>query len=533
MKKTVSPRRFFERAPIGLVHVGVRGTIDLANEAFLRLVGGKAESLAGRAIGSLVASAELGVHVGGALAAAPPGTSFAAELRRADGTALPVEVVTEGSAGDAGGFVIAVTERRSERDTGPARPGARPALAADSVGLIAGGVAHHLNNYLAIVITNAALLAPRIALLPPDNGDFLHEITEAANRAAAMVRRLLALSREQRVALRPIALGPYLRALIASLERELPPTIAVAFADRLAADRVVRTDAASIDRIVTNLVSNAREAMPSGGALEIACEEVFRERAEDALSGEVPAGRYLMLTVSDTGAGLPREAKARLFEPFYTTKAAGEGAGLGLATVFGLVWRLAGHVTVESAPGAGTTVRVWLPAEEAPEGRRSGETRADAAERRARRAKRPSEAPPSPPPSPAVAAEGAHAILLVEDEVQLRVAAQKVLERLGYRVYTAGDGEKALRLFHAHQASVALVITDLMMPGLGGRGLYEALRAEGARVPVVFTSGFVSPDMRSREGLDPSVPFLEKPWEVPDLIRVVRELAGPPLAVVS
>jgi CheY-like chemotaxis protein len=118
----------------------------------------------------------------------------------------------------------------------------------------------------------------------------------------------------------------------------------------------------------------------------------------------------------------------------------------------------------------------------------------------------------------------------VEDEVQLRVAAQKVLERLGYPVYTAGDGRKALRLFHAHEASVALVITDLMMPELGGRGLYEALRAEGTRVPVVFTSGFVSADTREREGLDPSVPFLEKPWEMSDLVRIVRELAGPPPA---
>jgi CheY-like chemotaxis protein len=118
-------------------------------------------------------------------------------------------------------------------------------------------------------------------------------------------------------------------------------------------------------------------------------------------------------------------------------------------------------------------------------------------------------------------------ILLVEDEVPLRVAAQKVLERLGYRVLSAGDGEKALRLFHAHQASIGLVITDLMMPGLGGRGLYDALRAEGQQVPVVFMSGYVSADMRESERLDPTVPFLEKPWTVEELARVVREFLGP------
>ena len=511
MKKTVSPRRFFERAPVGLAHVGVHGTIDLANEAFARLVGGTAESLAGTDLRSLVASADLGELVVGALAAAPPGTSFAAELRRADRTSLPVVVVTEGTAGDAAGFVIAVAERSGPIDT---RPAGRPALAADAVGLITAGVAHHLNNYLAIVTTNAALLAPRIALLPEDNGDFLEEITEAAARAAAMIRRLLHFSREQRVALRPLALGPHLRALVASLERELPPTIVAAYADRLSVGTVVRTDAASVDQIVTILVANAREAMPTGGALEIACEKLIREDAEGAASGVVPAGCYAVVTVSDTGAGLPSEAKARLFEPFFTTKAAGEGAGLGLPTVFGLVRRLGGHVTVESAEGVGTTVRVWLPADELA-GRRSGETRAAAS----------SEAPPA---RLAASAEGAHTILLVEDEVQLRVAAQKVLERLGYPVYTAGDGKKALRLFHANEASVALVITDLMMPELDGRGLYEALRAEGKGVPVVFTSGFVSADMREREGLEPSVPFLEKPWEIADLVRIVRDLAGPP-----
>jgi CheY-like chemotaxis protein len=275
----------------------------------------------------------------------------------------------------------------------------------------------------------------------------------------------------------------------------------------------VLTHAASIDRIVTYLVANAREAMPGGGAIEIGCEEVIHERHDGAPTGEVPAGRYVVLTVSDTGGGMDGEAKARLFEPFFTTKADDRHAGLGLAVVFGLVRRLGAYVTVESDDASGTTVRVWLTADQRATSRgrptRSAEMEAAGA---------------APEPTP----EGRHAVLLVEDEVPLRVAAQKVLERLGYPVYSAGNGERALRLFHAHEASVALVITDLMMPGLGGRGLYEALRAEGKRVPVVFTSGFVGADMREREELDPTVPFLEKPWEVPELVRVVRELAGPP-----
>jgi two-component system cell cycle sensor histidine kinase/response regulator CckA len=520
VKSTVSSRRLFERAPVALVHVGTDGTIALANAAFARLVGGEAESVAGRTLGSLLVVPELGPDAGGGMAAAPPGAAFAAELRCADGTTLPVLVRTEGCEGGAGGCVLAVSERHGAEDA-PSAPAAGGAPAdADPVGLIAGGVAHHLNNYLATVVTNAALLAPRIALLPPDNGDFLTEITEAATHAAGMIRRLLAFSREQRSPPRPVALGAHLRALVTSLEREIPPAITVAYADRLAPSAVVRTDAAAIDRIVTNLVANAREAMPGGGALEIACEDVVHERPDGPTSGEVPPGRYVVLTVSDTGAGMDAEAKARVFEPFFTTKPDRERAGLGLAMVFGLARRLDGHVTVDSGAGLGTTVRVWLPRDE-PAGRRSGETGGR------QRTTAPVEGGHAPP---AAAAEARHAILLVEDEVALRVAAQKVLERLGYSVYSAGDGEKALRLFHAHEASVGLVITDLMMPVLGGRGLYEALRAEGKSVPVVFTSGFVSADMRDREGLDPSVPFLEKPWEVPELVRVVQRLAGPPPA---
>jgi len=379
----------------------------------------------------------------------------------------------------------------------------RQASDLELVGLLAGGVAHVVNNNLAVVVANAALLAPRIASLPPDNGDFLTEITEAASRAATMVRKLLALSRRYRLACRPLAMGPHLRALVATLEPKLPAGIALGYADRIPPGHTVAADPEAIDRVVRSLVANAADALPSGGTIEIACEEVERAAADDSATSEVPTGRFVVLTVADTGVGMGPDILPRIFEPFFTTKPASEGTGLGLATAFVLVRLHDGHITVDSREGAGTTVRVWLPLDEVAARRDSG-------------------------PATTVGESG-EGILLVEDEIPLRVAAQKVLERLGYRVFTAGDGERALRLFHAHEASIGLVITDLMMPVLGGRGLYEALRAEGKRVPVVFMSGYVGTEMRESEHLDPSVPFLEKPWNVEDLIRLVETLLGPPV----
>jgi two-component system cell cycle sensor histidine kinase/response regulator CckA len=379
----------------------------------------------------------------------------------------------------------------------------RQASDLELVGLLAGGVAHVVNNNLAVVVANAALLAPRIASLPPDNGDFLTEITEAASRAATMVRKLLAVSRRFRLAFRPLAMGPQVRALVATLEPKLPVGIALGYADRIPSGHTVAADSEAINRVVRNLVANAAEALPSGGTIEIACEEVERAAADDSAAGEVPAGRFVVLTVADTGVGMAPDTLARIFEPFFTTKPASEAAGLGLATAFVLVRMHGGHITVDSREGTGTTIRVWLPLGEVA----------------ARR---------DPWPA-ATLGESGEGILLVEDEIPLRVAAQKVLERLGYRVFTAGDGERALRLFRAHEASIGLVITDVMMPVMGGRGLYQALRAEGKQVPVIFMSGYVGTEMRESEHLDPSVPFLQKPWDVEDLVQLVGKLLGPPV----
>jgi two-component system, cell cycle sensor histidine kinase and response regulator CckA len=374
------------------------------------------------------------------------------------------------------------------------------------VGLLAGGVAHVINNNLAAVVANAALLGPRVATLPPDNGDFLAEINEAATRAAGMVRKLLTLSHRHRLARRPLDLGEHLRALVATLEADLPPGIALGVSDLVPSGHTVVADPDALVHVVRNLVANAVDALPGGGTIEVACEEVEHSADDDPVTAEVPSGRFAVVTVTDTGAGMGPEVLSRIFEPFFTTKVpASESNGLGLSTAFVLARLHAGHITVASRPGVGTTVRVWLPLDEAPARRR-------------------------PAPATGGGGEPGEGILLVDDEIPLRVAAQKVLERLGYQVFTAGDGERALRLFHAHEAEIGLVITDVMMPVLGGRGLYEALRAEGKQVPVVFMSGYVGTDMREEERLDPSVPFLEKPWDIDDLTRVVAELLGPPVA---
>ena len=423
-------------------------------------------------------------------------TAFTVSFSRKDGDVRVLEWAV--SAADPGSIWV-LTEATDPLRVEDRR---RQSRTLELVGLLAGGVAHVVNNNLAVVVANAGLLAPRIASLPPDNGDFLSEITEAASRAAAMVRNLLSLSRRHRLAPRPLALGAHLRALVATLEADLPDGVALGFADHVPPGHTIAADPDAVVHVVRNLVANAVAALPSGGTIEIACEEVEHAADDVPATAEVPSGRFAVVTVADSGGGMSPETLSRAFEPFFTTKPASAATGLGLATAFVLVRMHNGHITVASREGAGTTVSVWLPLDEMAVRRDSGPA--------------------------AMLGESGEGILLVEDEIPLRVAAQKVLERLGYRVFTAGDGERALRLFRAHEASIGLVITDVMMPGLGGRGLYEALRAEGKQVPVVFMSGYVGSEMRESEHLDPSVPFLEKPWNVEDLTRLVEMLIGPP-----
>ena len=261
----------------------------------------------------------------------------------------------------------------------------------------------------------------------------------------------------------------------------------------------VRADIHAAEQILFNLATNARDAMADGGVLHIETHRVRLDEERRNACGAPHPGDYVCLFVGDTGTGMDEETRRRMFEPFFTTKPPGKGTGLGLATVYGMAKQHGAGIEVDSEPGKGTRFRIYFPvAEDA-----AGVARREASQPEVR--------------------GGSETILLVEDDDQLRRSAKRILEEAGYQVLTAADGLEALDVLR-QGAAVGLVFSDLVMPRLGGRGLYDAARREGHTVPFLFASGYSDPEARGRSSLDPSTPLLRKPWTGPDLLVRVREM---------
>jgi CheY-like chemotaxis protein len=270
--------------------------------------------------------------------------------------------------------------------------------------------------------------------------------------------------------------------------------------------RRVKADPGQIEQVIMNLVVNARDAMPHGGKLIIETADVELDADYGSRHGRAQAGRFVMLAVSDTGCGMDAETQTHIFEPFFTTKEHGKGTGLGLATVYGIVKQTGGDIWVYSEPGQGTTIKVYLPSVE------------EAAE---------SVAPAQPDES---AACGSETILLVEDESGVRKLARDVLEAKGYRVLEAGRGEEALKVAQAYQASIDLMLTDMVMPQMSGYELADRLSALRPSMRVIFMSGYTDKAAAQQEVLEPGTPFVQKPFTPDSLARKVREVLDVPPA---
>jgi CheY-like chemotaxis protein len=369
----------------------------------------------------------------------------------------------------------------------------------EAIGQLTGGVAHDFNNILTVVLTSTELLEREVPDPGPDVREELEQIRRAALRAKEMTRKLLAFSRAGQLQLQRTDLGALVRDVSALLQRILPARISVDCA--VGDPPAIRGDPGAIEQIILNLATNGRDAMPQGGRLRL---ETDRGRpAEDAGRplGRVGPGMYARLTVRDTGVGMLPAVRERAFEPFFTTKPAGAGTGLGLAMVYGLMQQHGGLVDVESAPGQGTAVHLFFPA--APE---------------AAAAPAPVRAGPAE-----LAPRGAETVLLVDDEPAICRATRRLLESYGYTVVEAKDGEEGLREYRAHQREIGLVLSDVVMPEMDGRALYDAVRATGSAVPFLFMSGYTAPP-EGGEGplIDPDLPLLHKPWTAGDLLHRVR-----------
>ena len=364
----------------------------------------------------------------------------------------------------------------------------------ESVGQLAGGVAHDFNNVLGAIIAFTGFAEERSREHPEIASD-LAQVKRAAERGADLTRQLLAFSRKDVVRTRVVDLGKIVDDSHALVRPLLGHDLALRMS--LADDCYVDADPTQIQRILLNLAMNSRDAMPDGGAIYIRVEPVELDAA--SAPADVAPGAYISLVVADTGTGMPPDVAARVFEPFFTTKAAGEGTGLGLATVYGIVQRLNGHVELDSRLGAGTEVRLLLPAADAP-----GPERAQA---------------PRPP------REGS--ILVADDDDQLRATTTRMLAAAGHRVVEASDGIDALEKFMHATPRPELLVTDVMMPRMSGPELAEAARAVDPRLRIVFVSGFAA----ELEDCHDDVPLVTKPFTADVLLTAVSEALSPAEAV--
>jgi len=368
----------------------------------------------------------------------------------------------------------------------------------EAVGQLAGGVAHDFNNLLTIISGNAELA---LGDLPPQDptAEALCEIMEASRRAAGLTRQLLAFSRKQ--ILQPRVLD--LNVLVAGTEKMLRRLIGedVALHTQLQPNLgVIKADPGQLEQILMNLAVNARDAMPQGGELTFETENVDIHETYPGLGGvQVHSGRYVRLTVADTGQGIDEEARSHIFEPFFTTKEKGKGTGLGLSTVYGIVKQSGGYIWVESEPGKGTSFMVYFPqVDSAPEQLR--------------------------PHTTASVTGGGETILVVEDDSNLLKLAGSILKRGGYDVLTAGNGAEALQLLEAHPQTIHLLVTDVVMPGMSGRVLSDRMRTLRSAIRVLYTSGYTDDSIVHHGVLEAGTNLLEKPYSQNALLGAVRRV---------
>jgi len=364
----------------------------------------------------------------------------------------------------------------------------------EAVGRLAGGVAHDFNNLLTVIGGYAEILLQR-----DGEQEELQEIARASQQASALTRQLLAFSRRQVLHPRVLDLNQIVAGMEGMLQRIIGDDVSVAvkLADQLAC---VEADRAQLERVILNLAANARDAMPDGGALTIETANVELDAAQVANHGDGAAGPHVLLAVSDTGIGMDEDVRRHLFEPFYTTKPAGQGTGLGLATVFGVVKQSGGGIYVYSEPGRGSTFKIYLPACAA----EGAEAENDAADPSAHR--------------------GTETIMVVEDDAGVRELVRLMLEANGYEVLAVEDAAEAMNVCTEDPARVDLLLTDVVMPGVNGRVLAERLAEVSPGMRVLFMSGYSDEAVHRHGMLSDHAEFLEKPFTERTLTRKVREL---------
>jgi PAS domain S-box-containing protein len=481
-------------ATFDAVIVSQDGLLREANAGYSEMFGYDIEELIGRPVTDLVAEesrAEVerrnGQNVDG---------TYQLVGRRKDGRKLFLEAT--GRTHEIGGRPARITALRDMTEKRTLEDQFRQAQKMEAVGRLAGGVAHDFNNLLTVIMSYTDMLSEGFSPQDPRTDD-LDQIRKAAITASSLTRQLLAFSRQQVIEPRLVNLND----IVSTSEKLLNRLIGedVALVTTLTSDHLaVMIDPGQLEQVIMNLAVNSRDSMPTGGklTLETSVEKMDAEYARD--HWPATPGDFAMLAVSDTGSGMDEATRARIFEPFFTTKEIGKGTGLGLATVYGIVKQSNGFIWVYSEPDQGTTFKIYLPLVDRPAAHYGGQC----------------EVTPLP--------TGTETILLAEDAAAVRVAARQILERAGYTVLEAPTGKDALMIASKRQAPIHLLLTDVVMPEIGGRELAEQFAEFRPASKVLYMSGYTD-DAVVRHGLLRSgIAYLQKPFSPDTLARKVREV---------
>ncbi len=492
-------RSLIEHASDSITVINPQAIVTYQSSSGERILGYPADAFLGRKLFDLVHPEDLSKSQAAltqSLGQFNTPVTLTSRLHHRDGTWRTVETVGTGIKTDAGETQVILNSRDITENL-KLEEQLRQAQKMEAVGQLAGGVAHDFNNILSSLLMQTELIG-MTAGLPAEVHEGLQQICADTRRAADLTRQLLLFSRRQVMQSRPLDLNEVVMNLAKMLQRviredvrlqlQLHPTPLLAFAD-----------AGMLDQVLMNLAVNARDAMPQGGRLCIETTETVVDASDARLNPDATPGRYVCFSVSDTGCGIPPEILPHIFEPFFTTKEAGKGTGLGLATVFGIVKQHRGWIKLDNRPGQGVTFRVFLPASTAP--------LANAVAANGRSKPR----------------GGTETILLVEDEPGVRKPTRMVLERSGYKILEACDGAEALKLWQDHRQNVALLLTDLVMPGgIGGQELGRRLSQSQPGLKVIFASGY-SADIAGRDfQVQAGQAFIQKPFVTDQLLETIR-----------
>jgi PAS domain S-box-containing protein len=504
-------RRLVESNVVGVNFSDLGGGLTEANDAFLNLIGYTREDLrSGTLRWDVITAPEYFETDRRAIEELKAGgfcRPIEKEYIRKDGVRVPVLLgvaMLPGSATECVCIVVDLSEqKRLEQERQVLHQELIQSHKMEAVGQLAGGIAHDFNNILNVIGGYTELIVSKLPAGDPLCRNAERVLT-ATKRAADLVAQLLAFSRKQMLTTRVLNLNAVIGDILEMLRRLIREDIQLIFSPAPDLD-LVSADQSQIEQVIINLTVNARDAMRQGGELRIATRNVRVDLSGINIPSLQP-GDYVNVTVSDTGCGMDKDTMTRIFEPFFTTKEFGLGTGLGLSTVYGIMKQSGGEILVESEPGRGATFAIYLPKTDLEQ------------------------------PEPVISQEpqvetlhGTETILVVEDEEALRDATSEYLERLGYKVLAARDGEEALRIAARYPGSIELLITDLIMPRLNGRSVCERLLRLRPGLKVIFMSGYTD---ESGDGAisGQDIPFLRKPFLLRELGRLVRKVVDSEVA---